>query len=70
MSPKPAKPTSQPAKPTSRARSSRAKPSHDEIAHRAYEISQTEPTGETVSDWLKAEQQLIQQPGPRRTQAK
>jgi hypothetical protein len=68
VSPKPAKP----AKPTSRARSAPAKPSqptHDAIAHRAYEISLTEPTGDTVSDWLKAEQELTQQPRPRRTRA-
>jgi hypothetical protein len=66
---KPAKPTSKPAKPTSRARSGPAQPSDDEIARRAYEISQTEPTGDTVSDWLKAEQELRPQARPRRTRA-
>lgn len=72
MSRKPAKPTSPAAKPTSRARSAPAKPSpptHDAIAHRAYEVSLTEPTGDPVSDWLKAEQELTQQPRPRRTRA-
>lgn len=69
MPSKPAKPTAKPAKPTSRARSATAKPSHDAIAQRAYEISQTEPTGDTVSDWLKAEQELTPQPRPRRTRA-
>jgi hypothetical protein len=66
---KPAKPNSKPAKPTSRARSATAKPGHDTIAQRAYEISQTEPTGDTVSDWLKAEHELTPQPRPRRTRA-
>ena len=46
-----------------------AKPGHDTIAQRAYEISQTEPTGDTVSDWLKAEHELTPQPRPRRTRA-
>jgi hypothetical protein len=56
----PAKATSR-AKPASRARSAAAKasqPTHDAIADRAYEISLTEPTGDTLSDWLKAEQEL------------
>lgn len=64
MSPKPAKPTSRartPAKPS--------QPSHDAIADRAYQISQTEPTGDPVSDWQKAEQELTPQPRPRRTRA-
>lgn len=64
MSPRPAKPTSRartPVKPS--------QPSHDAIADRAYEISQTEPTGDPVSDWHKAEQELTQQPRPRRTRA-
>jgi hypothetical protein len=69
MPSKPAKPNSKPVKPTSRARSAPAKPGHDTIAQRAYEISQTEPTGDTVSDWLKAEHQLTPQPRPRRTRA-
>jgi len=69
MPSKPAKPTPKPAKPTSRARSATAKPSHDAITQRAYEISQTEPTGDTVSDWLKAEQELTPQPRPPRTRA-
>lgn len=60
---------SKPAKPTSRARSATAKPGHDAIAKRAYEISQTEPTGDTVSDWFKAEHELTPQPRPRRTRA-
>jgi hypothetical protein len=66
---KPATPTSKPAKPTSRSRNATAKPGHDAIAHRAYEISQTEPTGDPVSDWLKAEHELTPQPRPRRTRA-
>ena len=57
------------AKPTSRARRAPAKPGHDAIAQRAYEISQTEPTGDTVSDWLKAEQELTPRPRPRRSRA-
>ena len=81
MSPKPAKPTAKPskptakpskptakaAKPTSRARSATAQPSHEEIARRAHEISQTEPTDDAVSDWLKAEQELTQRPRSART---
>jgi hypothetical protein len=71
VSPKPAKPAKT-AKPTSRASSAPAKPSqptHDAIAHRAYEISLNEPTGDAVSDWLKAEHQLTQPPRPRRRRA-
>jgi hypothetical protein len=64
----PAKPA-KPAKPTSRSRNIPAKPGHDAIAQRAYEISQTEPTGDPVSDWLKAEHELTPQPRPRRTRA-
>lgn len=77
MSPKPAKPTSKPskatakaAKPTSRARSAPAQPSHEEIARRAHEISQTDPTDDAVSDWLKAEQELTQRPRSARTRAR
>jgi hypothetical protein len=66
---KPAKQTSKAAKPTSRARSATVKPGQDAIAQRAYEISQTEPTGDPVSDWLKAELELTPQPRPRRTRA-
>jgi Protein of unknown function (DUF2934) len=69
MPSKPAKPNSKSAKPTSRARSATAKPGHDTIAQRAYEIFQTEPTGDAVSDWLKAEHELTPQPRSRRTQA-
>jgi hypothetical protein len=67
MPSKPAKSTSKPAKPSSRARSAAARPSHDAIAQRAYEISQIEPTGDTVSDWIKAEHELTPRPRARRT---
>jgi hypothetical protein len=60
---------SKPAKPTPRSRNTPAKPGHDAIAQRAYEISQTEPTGDPVSDWLQAEHELTPQPRPRHTRA-
>jgi hypothetical protein len=46
-------------------------PTHDEIQHRAYEISQSTGNGDPVGNWLEAERELVAAaiPKPRRRKA-
>jgi Protein of unknown function (DUF2934) len=40
-------------------------PSHDEIRLRAYEISQSSPSGDDLANWLEAERQLVEAAAPK-----
>lgn len=65
---RPAKPAAQPAAatppkkrasaPKKRASAKPATPTEAEIAVRAYHISETEPSGDPVAHWLRAEREL------------